>query len=251
MNVKFITLNLWQGGNLFDNILSWLESEQPDILAVQEAYNGTNPKLEKKYRSIEVLKQFLPLTHAAFAPAFLDNKPEGKIEQGNAVFSCWPISKNTITFYDRPYRTDYVELEKNFPFTPRNLQHVEITTAHTTLNVFNTQGIWDLHGEDTDRRIAMGNIIRDAVKNKKGCILTGDFNVRPHTKTVNIIRKGLTDVFDDSLTSTFNMKYKIKPGYATAVVDMIFVSPDIRILDKHVSNQDVSDHISLVAELEI
>lgn len=86
MVLKIVCLNLWQGGNLFPGIINFLRQENADILGLQEVYNGTAPELADKYRSLEIIKSNLGYEYSDFAPAFLDNKPEGKIEQGNGCF---------------------------------------------------------------------------------------------------------------------------------------------------------------------
>lgn len=47
------------------------------------------------------------------------------------------------------------------------------------------------------------------------------------------------------------MKRKTTFGYATAVVDMIFVSGDICVTSKSCPKVDISDHLPLVCEFEI
>lgn len=47
------------------------------------------------------------------------------------------------------------------------------------------------------------------------------------------------------------MRRKSNPGYATSVVDMIFTSPDIRVVSKSCPDVDLSDHFPLIATLEI
>jgi hypothetical protein len=47
------------------------------------------------------------------------------------------------------------------------------------------------------------------------------------------------------------MKHKTDPGFADAVVDMLFITPDITVRDHYASKANVSDHLSLVATLEV
>jgi endonuclease/exonuclease/phosphatase family metal-dependent hydrolase len=68
---------------------------------------------------------------------------------------------------------------------------------------------------------------------------------------MGMIEKKLKNVFKDELRSTFNMRHKQNPGYASAVVDMIFVSPDLKISKHYASDADVSDHIPLIIEIEV
>ncbi len=255
---------MWQGGNLFDAIIEFIKKEKPDIIALQEVYNGHNKDWKKKYRSIDVLKQELDYNYCHFAPAFLDNKDFGQIEQGNAILSKFPIIFSKVTFYDSSYRKDYEEKRENFLFAPRNLQQVTIDLDNQVINVFNTQGIWGEKGRDNIRRLEMSKTIIQEIKDKQNVILAGDFNVESNTNTIYNIEKYLTNVFKNKLKTSFNMKRKIKsgfdgfstrsedlPGYAKAVVDMIFISFNIKIIDYKCPVVDISDHLPLLTTLEI
>ena len=252
MQLKILNLNIWQGGNLFTEVVDFIKRQGPDILILQEVYNGVDPALPNKYRTYTELKEELGFSGSHFAPAFLDNRAEGKIESGNAIYSQFPILSGTSTFYDIPYNDSYVEVRENFPTTPRNLQSVVVDIGQGQLNVFNTQGIWGEDGGDSDRRLLMGESISQAVKDKGNVILAGDFNCNPGTKTIQKIEKHLTNVFGRELPSTFNMKHKAEGGYATAVVDMIFVSKEFTVVSKTCHDDDVSDHraLSVVVELK-
>ena len=57
MIMKFITLNLYEGGLLFDAVLKFLEEENPDIFVLQEVNNGKGADLPQRLRSIEVITQ--------------------------------------------------------------------------------------------------------------------------------------------------------------------------------------------------
>ena len=133
---------------LIENILDFLHSEDADILMLQEVYNGTNPKLPRNYTSLEVLSSNLNYKYQHHAPTMLDRVPEGKIEQGNAVFSKLPIINSNVTFFDIPYRERDAHNPKEFPTTPRNLQHVTIKLPNQNLDAFNFQGVWDMNGDN-------------------------------------------------------------------------------------------------------
>jgi len=140
---------------------------------------------------------------------------------------------------------------ENFATAPRNLQHVQVDANGTELNIFNIHGIWDLDGDnDSERRLAMSKAVVDAVSGKKHVVLAGDTNVKPETKTIRNIEKHLTSVFKDELMTSFNMRRKNNPGYASAVVDMMFVSQDFKVLEHVCPNIDISDHLPLIATLE-
>lgn len=252
MQCKFISLNLWQGGNLFDDILNFLRKENADILVLQEVYKGKDPALERKYRSYDVLKDQLKYSYASFAPAFLDNRTEGKIEQGNAILSKFPIVGTKVTFFNEPYRDDYTEVPQNFPICPRNLQHAVLNTPAGEVNVFNLQGVWDLDGDNySEHRKRMSEVIIAETRDKSNVLLAGDTNAKPTNQAMRNVEQHLKSVFGTELTTSFNMRRKDNPGYATAVVDLMYVSPTITVLSHDCPDVDISDHLPLIATVEI
>lgn len=252
MAVKLVCLNLWQGGNLFDEILTFLDKEDADIVALQEVYNGKEPHLAPKYRSIDALQERLHYPYSDFAPAFLDNRQEGRIVQGNAVLSRFPISYRDVTFFNEPYREDYVEIPENFPICPRNLQHVVLDSPSGDINLYNFQGVWDMAGDRySESRQKMSEVIVQATAGKSRVIVAGDTNATPGNQAIKNIEQHLHNIFEGELITTFNMRRKDNPGYATAVVDMIFISPDLQVLSHRCPDIDVSDHLPLVVELAI
>lgn len=103
MQFKFLCLNLWYGGKLFDAIVEFLRAENADVLTLQEVYHGDDPALAPQFRSFTELPKVLGYPHTHIAPAFRDVRPEGKIVQGNAILSRFPIVATNVIFYDVPY----------------------------------------------------------------------------------------------------------------------------------------------------
>lgn len=251
MKLKFLCLNMWEGGLLFDEILAFIKKEQPDIVALQEVYDGHDESLPHNYRSLDVLRSELKYPHEDFAPAFFDHRDAGIVIQGNAILSKYPLIKSSTVFYDKPFgeRTEHVP--ENFPWTPRNLQEVSVDVNGTILTVFNTQGIWGEDGRDSQRRLEMGKLIAQQVQGKSYTVLAGDFNCNPDTQTIGFIEEYLTNVFSNKLTSTFNMCHKTNPGFATAVVDMVFISSDLKVVSYSCPSINISDHLPLLVEIQL
>lgn len=248
MTCTLVNLNMWEGGNLMDNILEFFRMQKPDILVLQEVYNGHDTTWERKYRTMDVLQEAFPeLKYSHFAPAFLDQMDFGAVEQGNAVLSCFPIVESRTTFGDMPYctRLSGSKIER----TPRNLQEVVLDVNGTKLTVFNTQGIWGTDGADNERRLALSDTIVSQIAHKDPVVLCGDFNVRMDTESIAKIEKHLANVFKDKLVTSFNLRHKKQPCFATAVVDAIFVSQTVRVLSQEVSCADVSDHLPFIIKL--
>lgn len=251
--LKIINLNVWIGGKLFDPMLDFLNNEKADIVLLQEVYNSQDPSLERRYRTFEVLKEQLGYEYGAFAPAFLEEMGEQSFEQGNAILSVFPLTEVSTTWYDVPYGTRIDDWE-HFHVTPRCLQHVVADIDGKSFHLLNTQGIWGEDGGDNERRLKMAEQIVTEVSDHSPLLLAGDFNVRYQTEAIAKIEKKLTNVFKDDVKTTFNLKQKDLekfPGFADAAVDGIFVTPDIKIIEKRVPDVDVSDHMPMVVEVEI
>lgn len=253
MELKVVCLNLWQGGNLMAGILQFLKDQDADILLLQEVYNSTDPKMPQNYHSMEVLTRELPhYRYTAFEPAILDRVPEGKAQNGNAVFSKFPIKSSSAQFFNEPYGERDAFDATQYPTTPRNLQHVVIDTNTTELNIFNFQGVWDLDGDNySPQRQRMSEVIIAAIQGKTNVILAGDTNAKATNKAMTDIEEHLTNAFGRAIRTTFNMRRKDNPGYATAAVDLMFVSKNIQILSKNIPDVDISDHLPLVAKLRV
>lgn len=249
---KFVSLNLWIGGILFDNMAAFLKGQGADILALQEVYDGGPMDGEKRLRSFTVLKELLGFPYAVFSPAFFTTINGFRVDSGNAVFSRFPITGASVTFFDVPYREADTTDPGTFPYIARNLQHVILDCEGAPLHIFNTQGIWGTDGADNDRRLAMSRIIAEQVRSERNAILSGDFNVDINTESIRIIERHLTNVFKGKLKTTFNMKRKDNSKLATAVIDMVFAGKGIRVQKAFAPEVDVSDHrpLGIVFDIE-
>ncbi len=257
MRLKFINLNVWFGGTLWDPMLDFFKKENPDILALQEVQFTHDPFIEqKRFKTLDYLSPKLGLPNRIFTPAFSRIDAEGltKVDVGNAVLARQRLVKAEHWFYDG---MQYGEMGKEGDVDsskhPRNLQHVSIQINDKLLHIFNTHGLWGIDGNDTLARLAMSKFILDKIGNHHPAILCGDFNTDATSKSMKQIGAVLHDVFaEDKRITSFNMRQKPKgSGYQTAVVDFIFTTPDIKVLSHTAPDVDVSDHCPLVIEFDL
>lgn len=250
MQIKVITLNTWRG-EILENLISFIKQEDPDILLLQEVYDGKPKNLPSAYRFFQYFQDTFPEYYGVFAAAFCDMTRHGNIEEGTAIFSKFKINLSERTFFDIPYSSINNHAKDRFDDIPQTLLHAQLDAKGIEVNAFSVHGIWGFDGLDSHRRFKMADTIINTISGKENVILGGDFNLNPNTEAVREIEKHLKSVFGVTLISTFNMKHKDDPGYATAAVDMMFVSPNIRVLEKSCPDVDVSDHFPLLATLEI
>jgi endonuclease/exonuclease/phosphatase family metal-dependent hydrolase len=252
MDIKVVTLNIWLGGTLQEEYLQFLKAQDADILLLQEVNNGEDAKLKPQYRSMQVLKQQLKYPYEIFVPEYLDiTHTDGKAQTGNAILSKFPITSSDITDF-LPYTEEYQDVEGNYHNCPYNMLHVTLDTPVGKLEVFNMHGVWDLDGDNfSPLRQKMSKLVISAVEGKERVILAGDTNARPTNKAMVAIGEHLRSVFGHELKSTFNMRHKENPGYATSVVDAMYVSSDIEVLEHDCPDVNVSDHMPLTARLRV
>ena len=116
MKIKLINLNLYEGGLLFNNILEFLKLEKPDILTLQEVYNGKDKKLAQNLRSLDILKKTLPDFEYYYSPELKDNRQEGNIDLGNAIFTRFSITSQKTIFINSSYDEKWIKSEKKMIF---------------------------------------------------------------------------------------------------------------------------------------
>ena len=80
MKLTCISLNLWNGGFLFPNILPFLKTHGADILLLQEVYSADDPAMIENYRSLETLRKALGYQHEHFAAACMDKLLVGNVD---------------------------------------------------------------------------------------------------------------------------------------------------------------------------
>jgi len=253
MRIKFLNLNIWLGGKLFDNTLEFIKKEDPNILILQEVYDSKDQELERRFRTMEILRKELGFPHNFFSSACYKIMDGAKLESGNAIFSKFPIASKETLFFDVSYgeKPTFEDPDGDYTYTPRNMQHAEIDLGSNKLNVFNLQGIWGFDPEDNERRLKTSEDIIKAIKNEENVILAGDFNVSENSKSIGNIEKYLKNIFKNELKSSFNLKQKTNPIFADLVVDFIFTSKNLQIVDHYCPQVDVSDHLPLVCVFEI
>jgi endonuclease/exonuclease/phosphatase family metal-dependent hydrolase len=105
----------------------------------------------------------------------------------------------------------------------------------------------DANEKKDDKSIGFNRVVNPETEEKP------DLTKPQRTQSVAKLEERLVNVFKDERVASFNPKQKdfVTTGYAYAVVDMVFVSPNIKVLSHIQPDVDVSDHMPQVVELEI
>ena len=159
-----------------DGILYLIDEVQPDILLAQEV--DVNSTRSAYVDMVDVILESGHFNAAAWVPAWdVDYVPEeglGKVEMGQAVFSRWPIVRNTRV--DLPQSTESSALINQFNLR-RAIQITEIDTGTRVVSVVNNHPTaYDLDGTKT---IHLEMIYDWSVELFPPVVVGGDFNVIP------------------------------------------------------------------------
>ncbi len=258
---KYIQTNIWFGGLLHEQLLPFLVNQRPDFIAMQEVCmpNAVSPYTPHPALDfLQKVKQETGLLHSVFVPeaAFKDKTHYDNIhpvEFGIAILSRFPITKHAYDSYIHDYKIFEWEGMDDWSVMHKGTLVAEIATPVKPLFIGTTHGVWGFDDKDSESRDIMADAILEAVEEKSPLLFSGDLNIDQHTKAIARIEEKLTNVFKGKLQTSFNMLHKADKGgsFGTSVVDFVFASKDIKILNAYSSEENVSDHIPLIVEFEL
>lgn len=252
--IKLIQINIYKG-QYFDNLADFLKEEKPHIVFAQEVTSyDANLYKDKKVDLFRLLKETLNFD-GIFSPIIEFKNINGVL--GNAIFTIFPIVKSKIitlkTF--RPVTEDEVDgpsAENIRPLLARNLIDVSLNLNNRNIHALCWHGAWTAPPVDTGETLRQAEIVADYLKElKEPFVLGGDLNNLISSKTVRLINKVANNLmFKANVKMTTHPKiHKIAPrGF---LIDYVFVSKHFKLRSIRVPEALVSDHLPVVAEVEL
>lgn len=242
--MKLITLNIW-GGHVQEPLLDFINTHQEvDIFCLQEVYHNALEKISDENREVclnifSKIQALLPYHEGFF-------KPVVNGVYGLSIFASKKIdilSEGEIQIHNNP---NYNGIG---PAHSRNLQWLECRIQQKTYTIFNVHALWNGQGKkDSPERIAQSEKIKnfiDGINTPK--ILCGDFNLRPDTRSIEIIEKNMRNLVKlHNIESTRTRYYPKEEKFA----DYIFTSEDIVVKTFEVLKHEVSDHAPLFLDFD-
>jgi len=250
--MKIITLNAW-GGRVTEPLKEFLlQNQDVDIFCLQEIFHNAEDKEISELLSgdtknlvrdlYQTTQGLLPTHNSFFTPVFEDY-------YGLAIF----IKKNIVLkdngevlLYENRNFPDLKDPDKDHT---RKMQWIRFTQNGSEYCVMNIHGHWDISGKlDTNNRILQSNRVRlftEKLPRDIKKIMCGDFNLRPETKSMDILEEGMINLIKtNNVISTRTSLYKKEDRLA----DYILISPNIKPKDFKVVSNGVSDHSALFLE---
>ena len=233
--MNIISLNIWNG-RLYSDLEKFIgqQFEDTDVFCLQEIFRAHNTSVTEDFLDTpEKIEKVLGSNHSF-------------ISDNNGLMIC---SKNTYEIKDH----GVIQVFKHGDFK-KNLLWVLLNHDEIDYLVGTVHGIWSKEGRgDTPERIRQSEIIKTVYdKYESNKILTGDFNLLPNTKSIDILEDNMINLikrYDISNTRTSLKKHSNFDKEAENFADYIFVSPNIKVKSFNILPDVVSDHYPLRLEI--
>lgn len=224
----------------------------PDICGINEindyfpdypgkmGYTGTCPD------QTAFLVEHTGLRHSYFGKAI---RFDGRGDYGNSVLSKYPITDGCVVGIPDPAFFD-----EDAYYETRGITKVKLDIAGGITVLQTHVGL-----ATSEKQNAVVQLCKVIDETERPVILMGDFNMCPDNFLLDMLRQRLTEVkpVGEGYIHTFpswTHDAKIPPNirdHPYCKIDYIFVSEHFRILDCRVLQRRVSDHMPMVAALEI
>lgn len=248
MTITLLQWNIWFKEDP-QNIASFISEIKPDIVCLQEL--TTTSLVNPDVNVPQIISKALDEANYYFEQAQSWNSKEDTRIQGNGIFTKFPITKKFSSFLQDPTKNPisfekegraYVELELDI-----HGQTLTIGTAHLS---------YSDRFMDTEIKQKEIKKLEEILKNRKeNFIFTGDLNAPPHSTTVQTIEKYLKNLGPSFERKTWTTKPFNKNGFIENGLnwrlDYLFGTNDIRIKNTRILNTSFSDHLPILAEIEI
>lgn len=251
--IKIIQINIYKGKYLGE-LINFLKGENPDIILQQEVSCGKlNYTKDKTLNLFEVIKRELGMDGAFNGDVRLEGDENSSF--GNAVLTKYPIldQKVVVLAQFRPLTFEEIEhVELIWAQVPRHVLDLVVDVSAQKVHVMSWHGAWTAPPTDTSQTLRQANMAAKYLKSiKEPYILGVDMNNIPQSKTVAIIDKvAINHMMGSGVLQTTHPKiHKIVPrGY---LIDYIFTSNHFKLKSISVPEVTVSDHLPVVAEVEL
>lgn len=229
-----------------ENIYSLVKKINPDIFCCQEI--NETLKTRNGQDLLTLLSTIFPYSFAKSA-VIIGSRNE-KLDLGNGVFSKFEIKssrelvlregENKLTESKEEKRI-YVEADLEV-----NGEIISVGTTHLTFNPY--------FKDTADKATQIDKIIA-AVKSKKKYVITGDLNSAPDSKTIGKLEKFLVSAGPPHDQPTFTTIPFSLLGFEVKDlewrIDYVFATPDIKVLSSRIIKTNFSDHLPIVAGIEV
>lgn len=227
-------------------LAGFFQREPSDVVCLQEAISY--PVNESGlFATVENIQATGGFEYSAMAPVFSFQYMRSTAQFGNCILSKQPIQKTETIFTHLEHKDDF-EFGTDSA-NVRNFVHAVVKLDDKVCNVITHHGFWVAeHKNGNEETLRQMRILGEYIDTLEGpVIVTGDFNLAPHSESLEELNKRLTN-----LSVSHHLKTtRTSLTHKTEVCDYIFVNEQVKVLDFKVSDEIISDHMALLLEFDI
>jgi len=244
--MRLLQINIWQG-RLIKNFYKLIERLNPDIITFQELCSSGDSE-SGLFNNLEEFQAKFNYNYVYEAPTNSFKFSDFKIKSGNYILSKLSFANSATIFTNLSYKENFNY--KNDDYNIRNFAHVELNINGKATHVITHHGHHLGSNKDGNiETLRQMEILVEYINNLTGpIILTGDFNLSPHSKSIELLNSKLINLcLTNNITTTRNEFATV----AVQVCDYIFVSKDITVQKFSVVPEIVSDHQALLLDFDL
>ena len=232
MTLKILSWNIWEGKYL-TSVIGFLKKSDADIIGLQEVIQEKGGK--ENIAELIASKLNYKFVYATASQIEKDGKT---VDKGEAILSKHKIVGNKTHILSQTERRIAIE--------------ADIKVKNTILHVFNLHLIHTHQRPSDIQSLQVENLVR--ILPIEATILMGDFNAIPQSAAIKRVSKVLKNT-DNSGIPTWSVYPEgcevCKPHSIEHKLDYIFTSEDIKSKLYKVKRSEGSDHLPVLAVIEV
>ncbi len=259
--MKLLNWNICIKMDNTSGVINFVEEQKADICAFQEAMNGIEENVFDMYKSKNELVNLKEYSFNEFAPLFITDgiikhgiKTRdfgGKAEQGALLLSKYEIKEHYNQFYYNDYKQGFDATYFKEKEWCRSIQNAILNINGKNIQVINVHALWNKDKIGDDRTIMQSDFILSKIRKDIPCIVVGDFNLLPNTKSIEMIDEKMINLIKEYNIKSTRPTFDDNLDKGDLVCDYIFVNDKIKVNDFKVIDTNISDHMPLILDFDI
>ena len=241
--MKFLSINI-EGDKHIPRVVEFINSENPDVVCIQEVIADSVPKLEEELGMKSV---FAPMVYGLIMtdPRLAGIAIFSKLSLENIKKNYYVGSEDRLEHLNR----DSITSSEFHKMINRVVLSADLTVQGVTYTVATTHFTWTPDGMPTDYQLADADKLIEALQPLGELVLAGDFNAPRGLETWSKFTAFLKDNIPEEYDHSLDWNVHRKPGLKF-MVDGLFTTPTYIAKDVQLLG-NISDHFAILATIEI
>ena len=228
------------GVGLFDDTLDFISHERPDVVLLQEVYEGSLERISNALGGQIVFSRMCRLS--------MTDREEDAEGWGVAIGSRYPLLNATESYYDATRIEPGKLVLNNGSDHSHSLLQAQVAVGSARFNFGTTHFTWHNRAEPSDEQLGDFKILDDILGRTPDLVLTGDFNSPRGHPIFDSIAQRYRDNIPVDVDTTNDAGVRPEAAWRL-VIDGFFTSGHYRVPNLRMV-QGLSDHKGILAEVQ-